>query len=98
MSCRRNYRMNPEILFLYISPLIFASILLGMLAYFIWCHRAVQAAVPLMVLSLSTAEWSLGYALELATTPSSVAIALAKLQYVVITTLPVAWLIFALLY
>src|SRR3954464_9582487 len=90
--------MNREIIILYISPLLFASILLGLLAYFIWCHRTVQGAVPLMILSLSAAEWSLAYALELVTAQSPLAIVLAKLQYFGITTLPVAWLIFALLY
>jgi len=90
--------MDREILFLYISPLLFASILLGLLAYFIWRHRTVQGAVPLIILSLAAAEWSLGYALELATAQSPIAIVLAKLQYLGIATLPVAWLIFALLY
>ena len=90
--------MDSEILFLYIAPLLFASILLGLLAYFIWRHRTVQGAVPLMILSLAAAEWSLGYALELATAQSPIAIVLAKLQYLGIATLPVAWLIFALLY
>ncbi len=90
--------MNREILFLYISPLLFASILLGLLAYFIWCHRTVQGAVPLIILSLAAGEWSLGYALELVTAQSSIAIVFAKLQYLGIATLPVAWLIFALLY
>lgn len=90
--------MNREIQFLYISPLLFASILLGLLAYFIWHHRTVQGAVPLMILSLSAAEWSLGYALELATAQLPIAIVLAKLQYLGIVTLPVAWLVFAMLY
>jgi hypothetical protein len=90
--------MNREILFLYISPLLFATLLLGLLAHFIWCHRTVQGAVPLMILSLSAAEWALGYALELVTAQSPIAIVLAKLQYLGITALPVAWLIFALLY
>jgi signal transduction histidine kinase len=90
--------MNREILLLYISPLLFASILLGLLAYFIWCHRTVQGAVPLMILSLSGAEWSLTYALELVTAQSPIAIVMAKLQYLGIAGLPVAWLIFAMLY
>src|SRR4051812_19756907 len=90
--------MNREILFLYISPLLFASILLGLLTYFIWRHRRVQGAGPLMILSLAAAEWSLGYALELATAQAPIAIVLAKLQYLGIVTLPVAWLIFAMLY
>jgi signal transduction histidine kinase len=90
--------MNPEILFLYTAPLLLASLLLGLLAYFIWCHRAVQGAMPLMILSLSAAEWSFFYALELATAQLPIAIVMAKLQYLGITTLPVAWLIFAMLY
>jgi signal transduction histidine kinase len=90
--------MNREILFLYISPLLLASALLGILAYYIWCHRTIQGAPPLMILNLSAAEWSLAYALELVTAQSPIAIVLAKLQYLGITALPVAWLIFAMLY
>jgi PAS domain S-box-containing protein len=90
--------MNREILFLYISPLLFASILLGLLTYFIWRHRRVQGAAPLMILSLAAAEWSITYALELATAQSPIAIVMAKLQYLGIVTVPVAWLIFAMLY
>src|SRR6187455_205279 len=90
--------MNREILFLYISPLLLAATLTGILTYYVWCHRTIQGAVPLMILGLSAAEWSLSYALELVTAQSSIAIVLAKLQYLGITALPVAWLVFAMLY
>src|SRR6188768_4568817 len=78
--CQRLFCMNREILFLYISPLLLASTLTGILTYYIWCHRTIQGAVPLMILGLSAAEWSLSYALELVTAQSSIAIVLAKLQ------------------
>src|SRR6476659_9031612 len=81
LGSQRTDRMNREILFLYISPLLFASILLGLLTYFIWRHRRVQGAAPLMILSLAAAEWSIAYALELATAESPIAIVMAKLQY-----------------
>src|SRR5215212_5367039 len=57
-----------------------------------------RRATAFMWLALVVAEWALTYALELAGSSAPAKVFWAKLQYLGITSTPLAWLIFALHY
>jgi N-terminal 7TM region of histidine kinase len=51
----------------YILPLVVSSIIAGSVAVYVWQRRAtVSGAMAFVLLALACAEWSLGYALEIA--------------------------------
>ena len=80
----------------YILPLITASIIAGLVAYYVWQRRATASgAMALVMLALACAAWSLGYALEIAGADLPTKILWGKSQYVGIITVPLAWFIFA---
>lgn len=68
------------------------------LAIYIWKYRFAIGARPLMVLCLTVAIWSFGYGQELRTAEVATAQFWAKIQYLGIVSLPVAWLYLALEY
>lgn len=82
----------------YTLPLLISASLALAVAFFVWRRRTVPGAMPLIALSLAAAVWSFAYALEIAATPMPVALFWARVQYLGIMTLPVAWLAFALEY
>ncbi|NWG20792.1 MAG: PAS domain S-box protein [Chloroflexi bacterium] len=82
----------------YTLPLLTSALLAIVIALTVWRRRTVPGAAPLMILSIAAAEWSFAYALEIAATPAAAAIFWARLQYLGIMTLPVAWILFALEY
>src|SRR5262245_23382106 len=82
----------------YTIPLFIAAALALIVAFVALRRQAVPGARPLLALSLAAGLWSFAYALELSTVGSPVALFWARVQYLGIMTLPVAWVIFALQY
>ncbi len=82
----------------YTLPLLVSASLALAVAVFVWRRRAAPGAAPLIALSLAAFVWSFAYAFEIAATPMPVALFWARVQYLGIMTLPVAWLAFALEY
>ncbi|GIW01684.1 histidine kinase N-terminal 7TM domain-containing protein [Roseiflexus sp.] len=82
----------------YTLPLVISASLAVIVAMFVWQRRAVPGARPLIVLSIAAAVWSFAYAMEIAATPAPIALFWARVQYLGIMTLPVAWIAFTLEY
>jgi PAS domain S-box-containing protein len=82
----------------YIIPLLIATLITLALASYGWQRREASGALAFALLMLVLTEWSFFYALELACPRLECKIYWAKVQYFGITTLPVAWLLFALQY
>ena len=75
-----------------------AAIVSLMVAIRAWRRRTTPGALPLFGLALAIAEWSLGYALELASIDLGWQVLWAKIEYLGITLAPLAWAAFALQY
>ena len=89
-----HYQYSP-----YILPLVVSSIIAGLEAVYVWQRRAtVSGAVALALLALACAEWSLGYALEIAGADLPTKIFWCKSQYIGIASVPLLWVIFAYSY
>ncbi len=82
----------------YTIPLFIAAALTLIVGLIVWRRRSVPGARPLLALSMAASLWSFAYALELSTVGSPMALVWARVQYLGIMTLPVAWVIFALQY
>ncbi len=82
----------------YIIALVITTALALVITFLAWRNRSAPGWKPFAVLSLALATWSLGYALELGSVDLSTMVFWAKLQYLSIVTVPVAWLAFVLLY
>ncbi len=77
----------------YSLPLLVSAALSVALAFFAWRRRTPDSAV-FALLMLAVAEWSAGYALELASASQTYQLFWAKFQYLGIGTAPVLWLIY----
>ncbi len=88
-----NWQLNP-----YALALLATAEVAIISAFFAWRRREASSAVPFALMMLCVAEWSVGYALELAAVTASAKIFWAKIQYLGITTVPIMWLIFTLVY
>jgi PAS domain S-box-containing protein len=82
----------------YTIPLFIATALTLLVGLIVWRRRSVPGARPLLALSIAASLWSFTYALELSSVGSPMALVWARVQYLGIMTLPVAWVIFALQY
>jgi PAS domain S-box-containing protein len=82
----------------YTLPLVIATALTLLVGLIVWRRRSVPGARPLLALSIAASLWSFTYALELSSVGSPMALVWARVQYLGIMTLPVAWVIFALQY
>ncbi|HID64984.1 MAG TPA: ATP-binding protein [Anaerolineae bacterium] len=83
----------------YVLPLVIAAALSAALALFVVRRRRfISGAVPFVLLMLAIVWWSLGYALELGSAALAAKIFWAKVQYLSIVTVPIAWLACALQY
>ena len=82
----------------YVLPLLIAAATSVALAFLAWRRRPAPGARPLVWLMLAVAEWSLGYALELGSAGLPDKVFWAKVQYVGIVAVPVAWSVLALQY
>ncbi|HET7271425.1 MAG TPA: histidine kinase N-terminal 7TM domain-containing protein, partial [Rubrobacter sp.] len=82
----------------YSLGLLTAAAISVVLAFYAWRRRDVLGAESLAFLMVAISVWTFGYALELAFPGIAGKIFWAKVQYLGIITLPVAWLAFALQY
>jgi PAS domain S-box-containing protein len=83
----------------YILPLVVSFVITGLVAIYAWERRATASgAIALVLLALAIAEWSLGYALEIAGADLRTKIFWGKIQYFGIVTVPLSWIIFAYSY
>lgn len=83
----------------YILPLVASSIVAGLVSVYVWQRRTTASgAVPLVLLGLASAVWSLGYALEIAGGDLPTKIVWGKIQYLGIVTIPLLWVIFTYSY
>jgi len=83
----------------YILPLVISSIISGVVAIYVWRRRATASgAMAFVMLALASAEWSFGYALEIAGADLPTKIFWGKSQYIGIITVPLAWVIFTYLH
>ena len=97
-SRANNIAMQWQIALPYTVPLFVAAALTCILTLIVWAHRSTPGAPALLALGSAATLWSLAYALELSTVGSPFALFWARVQYIGIMTLPVAWLVFALHY
>jgi len=79
----------------YILPLVVSAVISFAVALYAWSRRNTPSAVALALLGLAIAEWSAGYALEIAGASFETKLLWGKLQYIGIATAPLFWLIFA---
>jgi PAS domain S-box-containing protein len=90
--------MQWQTTFIYTIPLFLATALAGAATLVVWRRRSVPGSTALMTLGGAAALWSLAYAFELSEVGSPAALMWARIQYIGIMTLPVAWVVFALHY
>ena len=82
----------------YIIPLITAATISVVLAVFVWRRRPAPGLTPFLLLLLSVAEWSLGYALELGSAHLATKVFWSQVKYMGVAFVPLFWLTFALQY
>lgn len=83
----------------YIYPLVLAFVIGVIVAAYVWQRRlTASGGRSLALLALACAEWSLGYALEIAGDDLSTKIFWGKSQYIGIVLVPLLWVIFAYSY
>ncbi len=80
----------------YVLPLLIAAAVSAALALYAWRRHRMSGAAPFALTMLSVAVWSLGYALELASTDLPAALFWNRIQYLGVVTMPAAWLAFVL--
>ncbi len=77
----------------YLSLLAGAALVALAIAWLAWRQRRLPSALALMWMSLAVAEWTATYALELSASDFASKLVWAKLQYIGIVCVPVAWLV-----
>ncbi|NTV63131.1 MAG: response regulator [Oscillochloris sp.] len=82
---------------LYIT-IIAAGLISALVTLVAWRNRSERGAWAFVVLMSSVMVWSLAYAQELHSTTLSTKIFWAKIEYVGVVSVPVAWLVFAIHY
>jgi PAS domain S-box-containing protein len=82
----------------YIFPVVIAGVISAGLALYAWRRRLMAGVVPFSILMLAVAEWTLGYALELAGGDIPTKLFWLGIEYLGIVIVPVAWLALALQY
>src|SRR5262245_45724262 len=82
----------------YTLPLIITAILSALLALPVWRRRSAPGALPLIILILALAQWTLAYALSLTQVELSDQLLWVNLSYPGIVLVPACWLAFALEY
>ena len=87
---------------LQLSWIIFPTALSGLLAIMVflllWKRRSASGSIPLALLFVSIAVWSLSYTLELLYTNYSFKVLWLKVEYFGIVTVPIFWLFFCFRY
>ncbi len=87
------WRLNP-----YALAMLLTMAISGGLVFYMWRRRSAPGAIPLVLMMLSVAEWSFGYAMELGSPTLSAKIFWTNFNFVGIVIAPVAWFIFVLAY
>ena len=82
----------------YIFPVVLAGVISVGLALYAWRRRLMAGVAPFSILMLAVAEWSLGYALELAGADVPTKLFWLNIEYLGIVIVPAAWLALALQY
>jgi PAS domain S-box-containing protein len=82
----------------YTILLTMAAALSAALALYAWRRRAVPGVTVFILLMLAVVEWSLTYALELASTDLPTKILMDRLEFLGANIVPTAWLILVLQY
>jgi PAS domain S-box-containing protein len=82
----------------YVIPLAVSAVIVAALTLVAWRRHAVRAALPFVFLCFGIFEWTVGYELELTFADLPVQIFWAKIEYFGIVSIPVAWILFALVY
>src|SRR5205823_3578954 len=82
----------------YVIPLILSVIVSIWVAIVAWRRRSMPGALPLGLLMLGVAEWSLAYTLELGSRDLSTAVFWDNSTWLGIVIIPATWLAFALQY
>ncbi len=85
-------------LVLYIGALSLTAVISAAMAFIAWRRRSTPGGLPVALLMLSVAEWSLTGALEAAAIGVPVKVLWSKVEYLGIVSTPVLFLIFALQY
>src|SRR3954468_3614180 len=78
--------------------LIVAASISAALVFFAWLRRGTSGAETLVLLMAGVCVWAAGYALELSGADLPTKVFWAKVEYLGIVTVPLAWLAFALQY
>ena len=81
---------------MYVVPLFLAAALSGALSLYALRHRMAVGSLGFATMTLAVTIWVVGYALEIAGTDLATKIVYAKIEYLAIVIVPVAWLVFAL--
>ena len=83
----------------YILLLVLSSLVTFFVALYVWERRAIASGGrALAFLAFACAEWSLGYALEIAAADLPSKVFWGKSQYIGIVAVPLLWVIFAYTY
>src|SRR5438876_1048754 len=82
----------------YVLPVIISAIITATLACSIWHRRSAPGGVAFCLLMLAVAEWSLGYALELASPDLPTTLFWDNIAWLGSVCAPTLWLAFALQY
>ena len=82
----------------YVFPLALAAVISAALTVIARQRRDIRAARPFGWLTLALCEWSIGYALELSSAALATQIFWAKIEYFGIVTIPLAYLLFSIVY
>lgn len=87
------WQFTPYAVFLFLA----SAVVLG-LAAFLWRYRSAPGAAPIAVMLVAAGVWDLGAGLELSAAELPAKLVWAKVQYLGIVSIPVAWIVFALGY
>ena len=82
----------------YLLPLVITAAISATIAFLAWRRRPAPGAMPLVYLMLAVCEWSLGYAVGMASADLPAKVFWAKVQYFGIVSVPIMWLFLVLQY
>jgi hypothetical protein len=90
-----HWRLTP-----YLFPVVIAAVISAGLALYAWRwrRRLIAGVAPFSILMVAVAEWTLGYALELAGADIPTKLFWIGIEYLGVVIVPTAWLALALQY
>lgn len=83
---------------LYVLPVLASALISAALAFAAWQRRSAPGAIPFCLLMLAVAEWSLGYALELASSGLPATLFWDNIAWLGSVSAPALWLAFTCQY